>query len=609
MFERSASEIRAIFLVLIIACFIPGAFAQPDVLFSSTYLGGMSDDGSSYLNTNLTLADDGSVYVTGSTKSYDFPLISGCCDSILSGGKDVFICKFNSDFTELLASTFLGGNNEEEPGDILISGDGYVYIIGYTKSNDFPVTPVSYDTSYGGTAAGPYDCGGDVFITKFDADLSIIIASTFFGGSGHDYSRGAAFDSYGNIVITGASNSTNLPATPGVFQPTRHTGGTFSEDSYVAILNNSLENLVACTYLGGNNFDFAEDISIINNIIYVAGWTASTNFPVSGNAAQRNYNGGSYDAFITALNLDLTGIQASTYLGGSSWDFNYCMIVDNEGTIFVAGHTASANFPFTADAFDTVYTGSSTPGLGDDSFITRVTADLDTFLASTYLGGNNWEIGLDMSFDSEENLYITGYTNSNLFPVTAGSFDEVWNGGYDVFISKFDRELSQLIASTFYGGMGEDNAYALINDPQGNVSFVGRTVSNNFPVYNWGYSGQYLGGEYDAFLAKIDDGLTTGYARINRNNTGNSSDIEFLSASPNPFNSSVVIEFELMIEDLVEISFYNIRGELVESASGYYNSPGVQRIVFTADKLCSGIYMVAVRCGNSTKTVKLVLIK
>jgi hypothetical protein len=136
-------------------------------LLASTYLGGSGGD----QGNSLTLDTSGNVYVTGYTESTNFPTTSGAYDTSYDDYYDVFVSKLNSGLTSLLASTYLGGSDDDYGKSLTLDTSGNVYVTGYTKSSDFPTTSGAYDTSYNG---GYYD----VFVLKLDGNLSADITCT-----------------------------------------------------------------------------------------------------------------------------------------------------------------------------------------------------------------------------------------------------------------------------------------------------------------------------------------------------------------------------------------------------------------------------------------------
>ena len=171
--------------------------------------------------------------------------------------------------------------------------------------------------------------------------------------------------------------------------------------------------------------------------IFVTGETHSSDFPTTTGAYDTSYNGSgdeySSDVFVSKLNSTLTTLLASTYLGGSFSDWANSMAIDSEGNVYVTGKANSLNFPTTTGAYDTSYNDYS------DSFISKLSGDLTTLLASTYLGGLS--IGNSIAVDSGGNIYVAGATSSKNFPTTTGAYDTSYNKD-DAFVSKFDSNLS-----------------------------------------------------------------------------------------------------------------------------------------------------------------------
>ena len=144
-----------------------------DTLLASTYLGG----GGSDHGESLALDGEGNVYVTGYTYSADFPTTPQVYERTKSGHEDIFISKLNNNLTEMLASTYLGGNSNEVGISIALDREGNVYLSGHTSSTDFPTTPGGYDRVYNG---GSF-YHGDAFVSKFNGSLTTLLASTYLG--------------------------------------------------------------------------------------------------------------------------------------------------------------------------------------------------------------------------------------------------------------------------------------------------------------------------------------------------------------------------------------------------------------------------------------------
>jgi hypothetical protein len=402
-------------------------------LLASTFLGG------SYGDSAFALAIDrsGNVYVAGVARSSDFPTTPGAYD-IGYNGDEAFISKFDSNLTNLLASTFLGGSYFDEANVLAIDRSGNVYVAGITLSDNFPTTPGAYGRRYNGNV--------DVFVSKFDANLTNLLASTYLGGSKYDEVglHAIAIDSSGNVYVAGYTGSDDFPTTPGAYD-IGYNGG--DHDVFVSKFDSNLTKLLASTFLGGIRNESAKALAIDRSgNVYVGGGTGSDDFPTTPGAYDRRYN----DVFVSKFDSNLTKLLASTFLGGSFSDEAKAIAIDSSGNVYVAGRTASYDFPTTPGAYDRRHNGGF-----DDAFISKFDANLTNLLASTYLGGSKDDRAYALAIDRSGNVYVVGETASDDFPTTPGAYDR--NCGTDgkcnydglspfpdpdAFISKFDANLS-----------------------------------------------------------------------------------------------------------------------------------------------------------------------
>src|SRR5205823_5833910 len=156
--------------------------------------------------------------------------------------------------------------------------------------------------------------------------------------------------------------------------------------------------LVYSTFLGGGNNDYAGSITIDTaGNAYVAGTTASSNFPTTPGAYEATYNGGVEDAFVTKLDPSGGTLIYSTFLGGSNTDVGQGLAIDSAGSAYVTGYTYSANFPTTLGAYDVTW------GNSQDGFVTKLDPTGATLLYSTFLGGSRDEQGTKMEVDNAGN--------------------------------------------------------------------------------------------------------------------------------------------------------------------------------------------------------------
>lgn len=305
-------------------------------LLASTYLGGSYDDSA----RSLVVDSDGNAYIGGQTSSSNFPVTTSAYDTTYNDN-DAFVSKFNENFTHLLASTFLGGSDNDTANSIISNTNGDIYIVGDTWSSNFPITPDAYDSSFNGGF-------GDVFISKLSGNLTQLLASTFLGGSTDDFANAIIIDSKGDIYITGYTESLDFPTTPGAYDTTFN-----NSEAFVAKLNGDLSQVLSSTYMGGSGDDYSASIAIDpKGDIFIAGATASSGFPTTPGAYSTS-KGVHVDAFISKFNGNLNKLLASTYLGGYYKDYARSVTLDAIGNIYVAGETQSSDFPTTPGAYDT----------------------------------------------------------------------------------------------------------------------------------------------------------------------------------------------------------------------------------------------------------------
>jgi len=464
-----------------------------DPLLASTYLGGRFDD---YANATV-IGSDGSVYVTGAAFSDNFPTEANAVDPTYNNAFDVFVSRFTGDLSTLRASTFLGGSGGESANAIAIKNSGKVYVAGKTISADFPTTSGAFDRTLN---------TNDAFISKFDADLTTLLASTYLGGSNSESATSMVIASDGSVYASGETLSADFPVKTNAADPS-YNGAL---DAFVSKFSSNLSTLLASTFLGGSLNDTSFSIvSDIGGNIYVAGRTLSGNFPTISGAFDPGFNG-FYDAFISKLNGDLTTLVASTYLGGGSNEKANTVAVTESGKVFVAGETLSSGFPVTDGSFDTSYNGSL------DAFVSKLDGSLTTLIASTFLGGGLDESATSIARDLCGNVYVTGYTRSSDFPATENADDPTFNGGPpDAFLTVLKGDLSPpLQYSSFLGGSGSDAFSAgacfdkcfladIAINPRRLVFVAGETDSLDFPTTTGAFNEVSNGGR-EVFVSRLN---------------------------------------------------------------------------------------------------------
>ena len=271
----------------------------------------------------------------------------------------------------------------------------------------------------------------------------------------------------------------------------------FSMGAYDASRLLVIDPVIYSTYLGGSSDDYSYGIAVDSaGNAYLTGYTYSADFPTPTGAFDTTFNGLD-DAFVTKLNPAGSALVYSTYLGGGGYDQGYKLAVDSAGSAYVTGITGSTNFPTTVGAFDTTANGNY------DAFVTKLNAFGSALVYSTYLGGGGYDQGDDIGVDSTGSAYVSGFTDSMLFPTTAGAFDTTFNGLVDTFVTKLNPAGSALGYSTYLGGSDEDRGYGIAVDSVGSAYVTGYTYSADFPTTAGALDATY-NGNYDAFVTKLN---------------------------------------------------------------------------------------------------------
>src|SRR5262245_14157004 len=336
-------------------------------------------------------------------------------------------------------ATYLGGTGDEAQtyflGEVHIArdGSGNLYVTGTTRSTDFPTT-VGANQTLGGSA--------DVFVTKFSPGGAVLY-STYLGGPCEDYARAIAVDNAGNAYITGELNGGGLcVSTPGVLVAKLDPNG----------------NLVYASRLGGSLVDSSYGTGIAVDAeghAYVTGVSITSDFPTTDGAyrtaACPNVYPFAGDGFVAKLSVDGSALVYSTLLCGQGDDSPAGIAIDAAGNAYVAGTTASSDFPL-VNPIELARGGGV---IGLSGFVSKLSPDGSQLVYSTYLGGSGSAVINAIAVDAAGNAYVTGAAGSTDFPTTPGVIQEkagrrhCIDGCYDAFVTKIAPSGSALVYSTY----------------------------------------------------------------------------------------------------------------------------------------------------------------
>jgi hypothetical protein len=378
----------------------------------------------------------------------------------------------------LAYSTYLGGTGQDQINAVHLAPNGHLYMVGQTATQDIQAINGAYDNDNFGLV--------DIFLAIVDttqAGGDQLIYFSYLGGSSDDIPLAVAVDANGVAYMTGTTTSTDFPMAGNSLQT---LGPDVVTEAFIAVIDPSQYggvSLIYSTFLGGQtgaNSGNAIGVDSSGNI-YVAGTTASSDFPVTASGYAINLYGPS-DAFLTEISEnDSTAPLYSSYLGGEFDDDGRAMVLLPNGQVYVGISTDGLLFPLAGFSYNPSNSGGYDVAIA--LFDTTQTG-VASLIYSTYIGGSANDMLRGMTLDNAGNLVVTGYTLSPNFPVTADAEQPSYGGGGDAFLTVVNAftPTSFLNYSTFFGGSDGEVATAVAVDSAGFIYLTGYTLSPDFPI-------------------------------------------------------------------------------------------------------------------------------
>ncbi|MSO21919.1 MAG: hypothetical protein EXQ58_01415 [Acidobacteria bacterium] len=442
-------------------------------LIYAAYLGGAAAD----VGLDLAVDATGNVYVSGGTRSNNFPVTPGAFQTTLRGASDAFVLKLNPAGDQLVYSTYLGGTREEGlGGGLAVDAAGHAYVTGVTDSLDFPTSRVTFQRNFGGG-------NSDAFVTKLSVDGARLVYSTYLGGFDLDQGQGIAVDSAGRAYVTGRTRSPNL-VIHNAYQLSRRST---LDDAFLTKFSALGDLVTYSTFLGGSGNEAAYGIAVDDSgLAYLAGETDSTDFVTTSDAFKKEHGGSDLDGFIVKLRTTASksdSLVYSSFFGGSGNDAIRAVAAGPSGTVYITGVTDSTDFP-TQDAAQAQF------GRGaSDAFAAKLNSLGTGLVYSTYLGGVAADSGEAIAVyagapgrvgavDFRGTAFVAGVTESNNFP-TMAPLQPQTAGKKDVFVSRIPAGDGSPVAPTVTAGITFDPS----SSPQ-----MARTLTATFTVTNHGGS-------------------------------------------------------------------------------------------------------------------------
>ncbi len=468
-------------------------YALEDSIIIDPYLVFSTFSGSRADNFGCTGTYDnlGNGYAGGTVFDFGLPVTSGAIQMNFNGGvnedlgyggdRDAAILKFSNTGSQLLFCTYLGGSNNEQPHSMVVDNSGNLFIMGSTRSSDFPILSGSYKK----TLSGNYD----FFVVRIDPTGTNLMGSTFFGGSGLDavgadrsttsvddfpllynYAdefRGEIITDQQNVYVAGVSYSIDFPRSS-----SRAFGG--KSDGVVFSLNASLSSLNWSEYFGSTGFDALYGIALgKNSDLYVAGGT--TSMDLNRIVGFNSYQGGLSDGFIVKYDKNTGVPEIGRYYGTNQYDQAYFVQTDPAGLPHIFGQTEGQipnsknprfhlpNTPqfivsFLSDlsdinwqsSFGATINGSTIPNISPSAFLID---RCGRFFVSGWGGGTNQHLVDVFTFQQKKHR---NKGNTRNMPISNDAAQKSTDGS-DFYIGVFSKNMYSLAYATYFGGVGSSN--------------------------------------------------------------------------------------------------------------------------------------------------------
>ncbi len=479
--------IATLFVIVALAPSASGRSTQsnsdPELTYS-TYLGGDGRDAA----TDVAVAPDGSIFIAGTTTSAVFPAANGnqnqdpnpeCCN-------DVFVAKLDPAGERVEFVVLVGGSDHDNSRGIAVGNDGSAYVVGNTRSADFP-TKNAFQGKNAGCPGRDAGCALDGFLTRVSGDGDIIY-STYVGGRRFEDVNDVAVDSTGSAYLVGHSSSKDYPvqraggkrlkgatdfvltavSSEGSLKRSRFLGGRAAEtypsiaiapggslfvggttrssnypakngfdarlggpsDAVLTELSRTFRRVLRSSFVGGSDLEGTNSVAVTHDGAVIAGSTSSNNFPRKG--ARRGYEGGCCDAFITAFSARGSGLRFSLLLGGGDYDEAWGLAANSKG-IYVVGATQSSDFPVNGAFDERTAMECQTSATNCYEAFAAMVGSRGELHYSSYLGGSRFDFGRNVTV-AGGSVFLTGETESADFPTRSGVQNALY-GTSDAFVS------------------------------------------------------------------------------------------------------------------------------------------------------------------------------
>ncbi|MCF8457022.1 MAG: T9SS type A sorting domain-containing protein [Bacteroidales bacterium] len=636
-----------------IDCFISIINNSGDSLLKSTFFGGSGSEACASISID-TLGD---IAIAGTTSSLDLPCTINAYDTSYNDNVDGIIARFNSELSDLLYCTYIGGSKLDQGLFINYCGNDTYIITGSTKYSDFPTTPGSFST--------PFCDDQNIFVSKISGDS--LIFSTYFGGGSDDELLSSTIDLNGDVIVAGKTISFSYPTSNGCFDSIHSN----LRDGFISKLASDGTYLKFSTFIGGDDIDEVTSLTTdTGNNIYFTGSTESPNIFIPSNNCYDSIYNGNRDVIIGIIDTSGNNLLYASFLGKSESEWGYGIALHEDKYLFLTGVTYSVDFPVTSGVIDTSLNGSFDIFLFKMNlpFVKEVVTqpscygETDAAINLTFTGGTSpyfiqWdngstnqfldslppgnynvtiidaeqlstEISIDViepdSFVATANfdpIACNGDSTLVVFNFTGGTppysypHDTILWAGSHIFTFLDSRGCEAMVSFVLndppileFTSIVEDASGPSV--PDGNINI---TVSGGITPYsyNWSNGSQTEDIENlvpDEYYVTITDFLN---CQLIESFTVNyiiglfelEEQVVSLMCYPNPFSEKANISFTLSSSTYVELSLFNILGEKIQVLSDGYFIQGEHICELLSGNLSPGTYFIKVETKDDISDI------
>lgn len=520
---------------------------------------------------DIVVDDTGNAYFVGSAYEDQHTL-------------DVMLTKLDPLGNEVWTYYYAGSGHSFATGIALDSG-GRPWVTGWTGDSNFPlVNPI--DSQFNAR---------EIFLMQFDPADGSILYSTYIGGDYTDTGDAIVINDQDEIYIGGTSGSTDFPTTPDAWQTEPSAPLYIYQDAIIVKLSPTGDEILYATYFGGFEDDWVTSIALDGqDNILIAGNTNSDDVPLA-----EAFDTVPNDIFISKLSADGSTLLFGSYFGGSDYDYPRQMVADEAGNICLVGLTRSVDLPTSAGAYQEEFVGAiagcEIPFGGhyncEDFFAVRMSTSGGGLSWGTYLGGTTIDEARAVACDDLGNVYVTGYTSSDDFPLYDSDF------GAAIVVCKLTNEAKSLEYNHYVESGSANRGNGITVDSAGDIYFTGT-----------------VGVPADVYISKLQG------ARVTSATDGRVTSLSGLTLAanfPNPFNPKTSIGYTLPqgAEDAsVKLGIYDVNGRLIRLLVNDRQSAGEYSVDWlgrdnVGRRVSAGVYYYRLSWGSETRTKSMVLLK